>query len=114
MSDGCQNYDRGQLGPRKPKIEPPVRSSDLLDIRKLRPKEIELLRAFPKEIELWNGAKCGGWLLPGQMPKRMPCTTIRNAYKLGLIRVAKSTLIEYYPLELTEAGKKVLASMSNK
>lgn len=28
MSDGCQNYDRGQLGPRKPKSEPPVRSSE--------------------------------------------------------------------------------------
>lgn len=83
-----------------------------VEMRKLRPKEIELLRAFPSEIELGNGVKCGGWLLPDQMPKRMPCTTIRNAYDLGLIRVAKSLLIEYYPLELTEAGRKVLSSMS--
>lgn len=30
MSDGCQNFDRGQLGPRKPKSEPPVRSSELV------------------------------------------------------------------------------------
>lgn len=82
-------------------------------MRKLRPKEIELLKAFPKEIELGNGFKFGGWLLPGQMPKRMPCTTIRNAYKLGLIRVAKSTLIECYPLELTEAGKKAIEGIAN-
>jgi hypothetical protein len=81
-------------------------------MRKLRQKEIELLRAFPREIELSGGVKCGGWLLPGQMPKRMPRTTIRNAYKLGLIRVAKSSLVEYYPLELTDAGKEALARLS--
>jgi hypothetical protein len=82
-------------------------------MRKLRPKEIELLRAFPKEMELWNGVKCGGVLWPFQHPKGMPTPTIRNAYKLGLVRVARSGLIEHYPLELTEAGKKALASMSN-
>jgi hypothetical protein len=82
-------------------------------MRKLRPKEIELLRAFPKEIELCNGVKCGGVLWPFQHPKGMPTPTIRNAYKLGLVRVARSGLIEHYPLELTDAGKKALASMSN-
>jgi hypothetical protein len=30
MSDGCQNYDRGQQGPRKPKSKPPVRVQPLV------------------------------------------------------------------------------------
>ena len=82
-------------------------------MRKLTPTETKLLQSFPKEIELGNGVKCGGWLLPGQTPKGMPCTTIRNCYKLGLIRVARSSLIEYYPIELTEKGKDALAAMPN-
>ena len=33
MSDGCQNHDRGQLGPRKPKGEPPVRPSEIVRLK---------------------------------------------------------------------------------
>lgn len=78
-------------------------------MRKLRSEELRLLQSFPPEIELLNGRKCGGWLLPKDRPQGMSRKTIRNAYELGLIRVAGSDLIEHYPLELTELGKRILA-----
>lgn len=39
MSDGCQNHDRGQEGPRKPKSEPPAhKPSEVIAMRERYPE----------------------------------------------------------------------------
>lgn len=38
MSDGCQNYDKGQMPPCKPESEPPVRSSERVRRQKPDPE----------------------------------------------------------------------------
>lgn len=76
-------------------------------MRTLTQAERRLLAAFPAPIRDRDGRLFGGWVLPGNFPAGTNVRTIRNLYKLGLVRVSASTLIEYYPLELTSRGNQL-------
>ena len=78
-------------------------------MRKLTPTEIALLHQHDKPpIDFGNGRKWNVGLWPWERAKGTSCTTVRNLYKLGLLKVYRCSLVEHYPLELTDEGREVL------